>query len=138
MENKMILLVEDNPEDEASTLRALKKSNVQIEVFVIRDGAETLDFLFCTGAYANRNPREMPEITLLGLTLPKMDRLEVLRRIHADQRTQMLAVVNLLSSNEDQDLIVGYKNGANSYIRKPVEFNQLVEAVFNLGHYWLY
>src|SRR5215216_1102695 len=110
MENKMILLVEDNPEDEASTLRALKKSNVQIEVFVIRDGAETLDFLFCTGAYANRNPREMPEITLLGLTLPKMDRLEVLRRIRADQRTQMLAVVNLLSSNEDQDLIVGYKN----------------------------
>jgi two-component system response regulator len=138
MENKMILLVEGNPDDEASTLFALKKSSIRNVVFVVRDGAEALDFLFCTGAYADRDPYDMPQITLLDLKLPKVDGLEVLRRIRSDQRTQMLPVVILISSNEEQDLLEGYKNGVKSYIRKPVDFNQLVEAVRNLGLYWLY
>jgi two-component system, response regulator len=138
MENKMILLVEDNPDDEASTLFALKKSSIRNVVFVVRDGTEALDFLFCTGAYANRDPYEMPQITLLDLKLPKVDGLEVLRRMRSDQRTQLLPVVILISSDEEQDLIKGYKNGANPYVRKPVDFNQLVEAVRNLGLYWLY
>jgi len=138
MENKMILLVEDNQNDEASTLWALKQSNIGNKVFVVRDGAEALDFLFCTGLYACRDPRELPQIILLDLKLPKVNGLEVLRRIRADPRTQMLPVVILTSSNEEQDFIEGYKNGANSYARKPLDFNQLVEAVRNLGLYWLY
>ena len=133
----MILVVEDNPDDEALTLRALKKNNIGNQVFVVRDGAEALDFLFCTGAYAGRDPREMPQIILLDLKLPKVDGLEVLRRIRADKRTGMLPVVILTSSNEEQDLIEGYKNGANSYIRKPVDFNQFVEAIRQLSLYWL-
>ena len=137
MENSMILVVEDNPDDEALTLRALKKNNIGNQVFVVRDGAEALDFLFCTGAYAERDPRELPEMILLDLKLPKVDGLEVLRRIRADKRTRLLAVVILTSSNEEQDLIEGYKNGANSYIRKPVDFNQFVEAVRQLSLYWL-
>jgi CheY-like chemotaxis protein len=137
MEDKMILLVEDNPDDEALTLRALKKNHIGNEVFVVRDGAEALDFLFCTGAYADRNPHDMPQIILLDLKLPKVDGLEVLRRIRADERTRLLAVVILTSSNEEQDLIEGYKKGANSYIRKPVDFNQFAEAIRQLGLYWL-
>ena len=137
MEDKMILLVEDNPDDEALTLRALKKNNIRNQVFVVHDGAEALDFLFCTGAYADRNPHEMPQLTLLDLKLPKVDGLEVLRRLRADERTRLLPIVILTSSNEEQDLIVGYKIGANSYVRKPVDFNQFVEAVRNLGLYWL-
>ena len=133
----MILVVEDNPDDEALTLRALKKNNIGNEVFVVRDGAEALDFLFCTGAYADRDPREMPQITLLDLKLPKIDGLEVLRRLRADERTRLLPIVILTSSNEEQDMIEGYKNGANSYIRKPVDFNQFVEAVRQLSLYWL-
>ena len=133
----MILVVEDNPDDEALTLRALKKNNIGNEVFVVRDGAEALDFLFCTGAYADRDPREMPQMILLDLKLPKIDGLEVLRRIRADKRTRLLPIVILTSSNEEQDLIEGYKNGANSYIRKPVDFNQFVEAVRQLSLYWL-
>ena len=137
MEDKMILLVEDNPDDEALTLRALKKSHIGNEVFVVRDGAEALDFLFCTGAYADRGPHDMPQMILLDLKLPKVDGLEVLRRIRADERTCLLAVVILTSSNEEQDLLEGYKNGANSYIRKPVDFNQFAEAIRQLGLYWL-
>ena len=133
----MILLVEDNPDDEALTLRALKRNNIGNKVHVAHDGAEALDFLFCTGEYAARNPREMPQLILLDLKLPKVDGLEVLRRIRADERTQLLAVVILTSSTEEQDLIEGYKTGANSYVRKPVDFNQFVEAVRQLGLYWL-
>lgn len=137
MNDKMILLVEDNPNDEALTLRALKKNNIGNKVFVVRDGAEVLDFLFCTGIYADRDPHEMPQVALLDLKLPKVDGLEVLRRIRADERTQLLPVVILTSSKEEQDLLKSYKNGANSYIRKPVDFNQFVEAVRQLGLYWL-
>ena len=133
----MILVVEDNADDEALTLRALKKNNIGNQVFVVRDGAEALDFLFCTGAYAERDPREVPEMILLDLKLPKVDGLEVLRRIRADKRTRLLPIVILTSSNQEQDLIEGYKNGANSYIRKPVDFNQFVEAVRQLSLYWL-
>ena len=133
----MILVVEDNPDDEALTLRALKKNNIGNQVFVVRDGAEALDFLFCTGAYSDRDPHVMPQIILLDLKLPKVDGLEVLRRLRADERTRLLPIVILTSSNEEQDLIEGYKNGANSYIRKPVDFNQFVEAVRQLSLYWL-
>ena len=133
----MILVVEDNADDEALTLRALKKNNIGNQVFVVRDGAEALDFLFCTGTYAERDPREVPEMILLDLKLPKVDGLEVLRRIRADERTCLLAVVILTSSNEEQDLLEGYKKGANSYIRKPVDFNQFAEAIRQLGLYWL-
>jgi two-component system response regulator len=137
MDDKMILLVEDNPDDEALTLRALKKHNVGNKVFVVHDGAEALDFLFCMGAYVDRDPHKLPQVTLLDLKLPKVDGLEVLRRLRADERTRLLPIVILTSSNEEQDMIEGYKNGANSYVRKPVDFNQFVEAVRNLGLYWL-
>ena len=137
MDEKMILLVEDNPDDEALTLRALKKHNIGNKVFVVRDGAEALDFLFCTGAYAGRDPNDMPQVTLLDLKLPKVDGLEVLRRLRADQRTRLLPIVILTSSNEEQDMIQGYKNGANSYVRKPVDFTQFLDAVKELGLYWL-
>ena len=137
MENKMILLVEDNPDDEALTIRALKKNHIGNNLFVVRDGAEALDFLFCTGAYADRDPRDKPEVILLDLKLPKVDGLEVLRRIRADEKTRVLPVVILTSSNEEQDRIKGYSLGANSYVRKPVDFNQFIEAVRQLGLYWL-
>ena len=137
MENKMILLVEDNPDDEALTLRALKKSNIMNKVVVARDGAEALDFLFCTGTYADRDPNNKPQVILLDLKLPKVDGLEVLRHIRADERTRLLPVVILTSSKEEQDMIKGYSLGANSYVRKPVDFNQFVESVRQLGLYWL-
>lgn len=132
----MILLVEDNPDDEVLALRALKKNNIGNPVTVTRDGAEALDFLFCRGAYEEREPA-LPQVVLLDLKLPKVDGLEVLRQIRADGRTNMLPVVILTSSKEDQDLIAGYRGGANSYIRKPVDFDQFVEAVRQLGLYWL-
>jgi two-component system, response regulator len=137
MGEKVILLVEDNPNDELLTLRALKKSHIKNEVVVARDGAEALDYLFGTGAYAGRNLDEMPQVVLLDLKLPKVDGLEVLRRVRAEERTRLLPVVILTSSNEESDLLKSYSNGANSYIRKPVDFNQFVEAVRNLGLYWL-
>ena len=137
MEEKMILLVEDNPDDEALTIRALQKNNIRNKVVVVHDGAEALDFLFCTGAYANRNPKDMPQVVLLDLKLPKVDGLEVLRRIRADARTSLLPVVILPSSKEEQDIMESYKNGANSYVRKPVDFNQFLEAARQLGLYWL-
>ena len=133
----MILLVEDNADDEALTLRALKKNHIGHKVFVVRDGAEALDFLFCKGAYADRDPNELPQVTLLDLKLPKVDGLEVLRRMRADARTEGLPVVILTSSNEEQDLVDGYKLGANSYVRKPVDFNEFLEAARQLGLYWL-
>ena len=137
MDDKMILLVEDNPDDEALTLRALKKHNVGNKVFVVHDGVEALDFLFCTGAYADRDPHDTPQVILLDIKLPKVDGLEVLRRLRADERTSLLPVVILTSSNEEQDLITGYKYGANSYVRKPVDFNQFADAIRQLGLYWL-
>ena len=137
MENKMILLVEDNPDDEALTIRALKKNNIGNKVVVARDGAEALDFLFFTGAFADNDPRDVPQVILLDLKLPKVDGLEVLRQIRADERTHLLPVVILTSSKEEQDRIRGYSLGANSYVRKPVDFNQFVEAVRQLGLYWL-
>ncbi|MCK6538940.1 MAG: response regulator [Anaerolineales bacterium] len=137
MDDRPILLVEDNPDDEALTLRALRKNNIANAMSVVRDGAEALDFLFCLGAYAGRNPREMPQVILLDLKLPKVDGLEVLRRIRADERTRLLPVVILTSSREEQDLLQSYSLGANSYVRKPVDFNQFVEAVRQLGLYWL-
>ena len=132
---RMILLVEDNPDDEALTRRALAKNNIQNEVLVAHDGAEALDYLLGTGAHAGRPIA--PEVILLDLKLPKVDGLEVLRRIRADDRTRLLPVVILTSSREERDLISGYGLGANSYIRKPVDFQQFVEAVRQLGLYWL-
>ena len=135
MSQRMILLVEDNPDDEALTRRALAKNKIQNEVLVAHDGAEALDFLFGTGAHAGQ--AITPEVVLLDLKLPKLDGLEVLRRIRADQRTRLLPVVILTSSREERDVISGYGLGANSYIRKPVDFGQFVEAVRQLGLYWL-
>lgn len=137
MDGKTILLVEDNPDDEALTIRALRKNNIGNDLFVVHDGAEALDFLFCTGAYADRDPRDKPQVILLDLKLPKVDGLEVLRRIRADQSTHLLPVVILTSSKEEQDRIKGYSLGANSYVRKPVDFTEFVDAVRQLGLYWL-
>ena len=133
----MILLVEDNPDDEALTLRALARNNIRNEVVVAHDGVEALDFLFGTGAYAGRNLDVVPEVILLDLKLPKIDGLEVLRRLRGEEMTRLLPVVILTSSIEDQDRIRGYGLGANSYVRKPVDFGEFLEAVRNLGLYWL-
>jgi CheY-like chemotaxis protein len=135
--NKVILLVEDNADDEALTLRALKKNNIRNEVIVARDGAEALEYLFGTGKFAGRNTDFIPQVVLLDLKLPKVDGLEVLRRLRADQRTKLLPVVILTSSTEEQDRIKGYDLGANSYVRKPVDFSQFIDAVRQLGLYWL-
>jgi len=137
MESKTILLVEDNPDDEALTLRALKRNNILNQVVVARDGAEALDYLFARGAHSGRDTGRQPEVVLLDLKLPKVDGLEVLQRIRQDEKTRRLAVVILTSSNEERDIIAGYELGANSYIRKPVDFNQFMEAVRQLGTYWL-
>lgn len=135
MENKTILLVEDNPDDEALTLRALQRNNIFNEVAVARDGAEALEYLF--GCGGDGDGGVLPEVVLLDLKLPKIDGLDVLRRIRADERTRRLPVVILTSSNEERDILSGYDLGANSYIRKPVDFNQFIEAVRQLGLYWL-
>ncbi len=133
----MILLVEDNPDDEALTLRALKKNNILNEVVVARDGAEALDFLFGTGSYTGRNLGIMPEVILLDINLPKINGLEVLGQIRANERTRLLPVVILTTSNEEQDKLKSYTLGANSFIRKPVDFQQFSEAIRQLGVYWL-
>ncbi len=137
MGEKTILLVEDNPDDEALTLRALKKNNIVNSVAIVRDGAEALDYLFYQGAYASRPPDSPPAVILLDLKLPKIDGLEVLKRMRKDERTRLLPVVILTSSKEEQDLISSYSLGANSYIRKPVDFTQFMEAVRQVGLYWL-
>ena len=137
MSERSILLVEDNPNDEALTLRALKKSNILNPVIVARDGAEALDYLFGRGEYKGRNLEGNPEVVLLDLKLPKVDGLEVLHQLRSDERTKLLPVVVLTSSVEEQDVLRGYALGANSYVRKPVDFNQFVEAVKQLGLYWL-
>jgi len=137
MREKFILLVEDNPDDEILTLRALKKNNILNEVVVARDGAEALDFVFGTGQYAGRDIKETPQVVLLDLKLPKVDGLDVLRRLRKDERTKLLPIVVLTSSTEEQDMIESYSLGANSYILKPVDFNQFAEAIRQLGLYWL-
>jgi len=137
MDNNVILLVEDNPDDVALTLRALKKNNIKNEVVVARDGVEALDYLFGAGSYSGRDTSLMPQLILLDLKLPKLDGLDVLRRVRADERTKVLPVVILTSSKEEQDLINGYSLGANSYVRKPVDFTQFIDAVGKLGLYWL-
>ena len=137
MTDKMILLVQDNRDDEALTLRALRRNRITNEVIVVRDGAEALEYLFGTGRYEGRDMTAMPELVLLDLKLPKVDGLEVLRRLRADQGTRSLPVVILTSSTEEQDLLKGYGLGANSYIRKPVDFDQFMEAARQLGVYWL-
>lgn len=137
MSDKVILLVEDNADDEELTLRALAKSNIMNRVVVARDGAAALDYLLVRGEHASRDPNEAPQVVLLDLKLPKVDGLEVLRQVRADPRTRRLPIVILTSSAEEQDVIRGYELGANSYIRKPVDFTQFVEAVRQLGLYWL-
>jgi two-component system, response regulator len=137
MENKTILLVEDNVDDVDLTLHALKKNNIKNDVKVVNDGAEALDFLFGTGKYSGRDLNLMPTIILLDLKLPKMDGLEVLRKIRENKRTKLLPVVILTSSKEEQDIVNGYSFGVNSYVRKPVDFNQFADAVSHLGLYWL-
>jgi len=136
-EEKVILLVEDNADDEALAKRAFKKNNVMNNVVVARDGVQALDYLFGTGAHAGRDLNIMPTVVLLDLKLPKVDGLEVLRRLRADARTRLLPVVVLTSSKEEQDLVQSYSLGVNSYIRKPVDFEQFIEAVKQLGLYWL-
>jgi two-component system response regulator len=135
--DKVILLVEDNPDDEALTIRAFKKNQILNELIVTRDGAEALDWIFGTGQYQGRDVSKTPSLVLLDLKLPKIDGLEVLRRIRADERTKLTSVVILTSSKEECDLARGYGLGANSYIRKPVDFAQFTEAVRQLGMYWL-
>lgn len=137
MTSEVILLVEDNPDDEALTIRALQRNDITNEVFVARDGVEALDYVFATGSHSGRDVNDLPKLVLLDLKLPRTDGLEVLRRIRADDRTKRLPVVVLTSSKEDQDLIDSYNLGANSYIQKPVDFTQFTEAVRQLGQYWL-
>ncbi len=137
MASDVILLVEDNPDDVDLTLRALKRNNIVNEVVLAGDGVEALDYLFGTGAYTGRDTSATPRVVLLDLKLPKIDGLEVLRRLRSDERTKLLPIVVLTSSKEQQDLVESYSLGANSYVRKPVDFNQFVEAIRQLGLYWL-
>jgi two-component system response regulator len=135
--NNVILLVEDNPDDEALTLRALQKNAVAHEVVVVRDGAEALDYFFGTGAFAGRDPCAWPLVTLLDLKLPKMSGLEVLKRVRGDPRTRLAPVVAMTTSSEEQDILDSYRLGANSYIRKPVDFSDFLEVIHQLSTYWL-
>jgi two-component system response regulator len=137
MSRKVVLLVEDNPDDEILTLRALKKNNITNEVIVARDGVQALDYLFGRGNHAGRDTSDLPLVTLLDLKLPRVDGLEVLLQVRANEATKLLPVVILTSSNEDKDRFEGYNLGANSYIRKPVDFEQFSQSVLQLGLYWL-
>ena len=137
MKKPVILLVEDNADDEALTMRALQKNNITNEIVVARDGVEALDYLFTRGTHAGRDTGAQPAVILLDLKLPKLNGFEVLRELRADHRTKLLPVVILTSSKEQQDIANGYNLGANSYVRKPVDFQQFVEAVRQLGQYWL-
>lgn len=137
MSDKSILLVEDNPDDAALTVHALETNKIGNTLVIARDGVEALDYLFCTGTYAGRDPDDHPAVVLLDLKLPRIDGLEVLRRVRAEERTRLLPVVILTSSNEEEDRIKGYALGANSYVRKPVDFDDFVRAAGQLGLYWL-
>ena len=137
MQNKVVLLVEDNPDDEALTLRALRKHNLANEIVVARDGQEALDYLFAEGEYSGRDTSHLPQVILLDLKLPKVDGLQVLERLRAAENTRHVPVVVLTSSNEEQDMVRSYDLGANSYVRKPVDFEQFLEAARQLGLYWL-
>ncbi|HLF59345.1 MAG TPA: response regulator [Alphaproteobacteria bacterium] len=137
MKNKAVLLVEDNPDDEALTLRALKKNNIKNEVVVARDGSEALDYLFGAGAYAGRDVTDLPSVVLLDLKLPKVNGLEVLKCIRGDARTKLVPVVILTSSKEDRDVVNSYSFGCNSYVRKPVKFEEFLDSTRQLGLYWL-
>ncbi|MBD3669836.1 MAG: response regulator [Gammaproteobacteria bacterium] len=137
MREKSILLVEDNPDDEALTIRALKKNNIGNTVIVAHDGQQAMDYLFANGEFETRDVTDLPQVILLDLKLPKVDGLQVLRAIREDERTRRVPVVILTSSNEDRDMIESYDLGANSYVRKPVDFEQFLEAARQLGLYWL-
>lgn len=137
MEQQVILLVEDNPDDEVLTVRALRKNNILNEIVVARDGVEALDYLFGIGIHAGRDISRQPQVVLLDLKLPKLDGLEVLKRLRADPRTALQPVAVLTTSNEERDIVASYQLGVNSYIRKPVDFNQFSETVRQLGLYWL-
>ena len=137
MRTSTILLVEDNPDDEMLALRAFKKDNITNEVNVARDGVEALDFLFGRGAYQGRDLAQQPSLILLDLKLPKMDGLEVLKALRANENTKLIPVVVMTTSKEEDDLVRSYSYGANSYIRKPVDFNQFIDAVRQVGLYWL-
>ena len=137
MSEKMILLVEDNPDDEELTMRALRKAKIANEIAVARDGAEALDFVFARGKHAGRDATRLPAVILLDLNLPKLGGHEVLRELRADERTKLIPVVVLTSSSEDEDKLKSYKSGANSYVRKPVEFSAFANAVGQLGMYWM-
>jgi len=137
LDKKIILLVEDNPDDEELTRLAFQESNLANELHVVRDGEEALDYLFSSGTYVNRNFDVLPQLILLDLKLPKIDGLEVLRAIRADARTQFIPVVILTSSKEESDLLAGYTLGVNSYIQKPVDFSNFIEVIHQLGLYWL-
>lgn len=137
MSEKMIMVVEDNPDDEELTLRALRQGKVANDIVVTRDGSEALEFLFGTGKYASRDTKKLPAVILLDLKLPKLSGLEVLERLRADPRTKLIPVVVLTSSSEDEDMLRSYRSGANSYVRKPVEFGAFASAVGQLGIYWM-
>jgi two-component system response regulator len=132
-----ILLVEDNPTDAELTIRALKKKNLTNKLVWVKDGAEALDFLFATGDYAERSKEDLPKLVLLDLRMPKIDGLEVLQKIKSDERTKKIPVVVLTSSKEDEDIVESYKLGVNSYVSKPVEFDEFTKAVSTLGLYWI-
>jgi two-component system, response regulator len=135
--SNIILLVEDNADDAELTLRAFRKSKILNEIVVVTDGVEALDYVFATGTHAGRDPKAMPEVILLDLKLPRIGGLEVLRRLRADERTRRIPVVVLTSSNEERDILSSYDLGANSFVRKPVDFAQFVDAAQHLGLYWL-
>lgn len=137
MEEVEILLVEDNPTDAELTMRALKRKNMANQLVWVKDGAEALDFIFATGAYSHRNPDDLPKLILLDLRMPKVDGLEVLQKIKDEEVTRQIPVVVLTSSKEDRDIVESYKLGVNSYVSKPVEFDEFIDAVSTLGFYWM-
>lgn len=134
---RVVLVVEDNPDDEMLTLRALRNHRIKNEIVVVRDGVEALDYLLATGSFSDRDPNDLPQVVLLDLRLPKLDGIQVLQRIRAEERTRLLPVVVLTSSDEEKDVVDSYHFGANSYVRKPVEFGEFTEAIRQLGLYWV-